>query len=144
MFDSEGGTKTTTGEALDLISWADGGIVANGMGRRTSMHLVVGQTAATMWVRNTTNGQLVPIGTWNYDQALPTDQVIHADAFIDSVNHTVTLDFGDGQTHSWTNANIVGYPGETFASYQPAYASPATDKPVKLLDVWADGTPPTV
>jgi hypothetical protein len=98
MFDSEGGTKTTTGEALDLISWADGGIVANGMGRRTSMHLVVGQTAATMWVRNTTNGQLVPIGTWNYDQALPTDQVIRADAFIDSTNHTVRLVFADGQT----------------------------------------------
>jgi hypothetical protein len=51
-----------------------------------------------MWVRNTTNGQLVPIGTWNYDQALPTDQVIRADAFIDSTNHTVRLAFADGQT----------------------------------------------
>jgi dienelactone hydrolase len=144
MFDSVNGTKTTNGEALGLISWADGGIVANGVGRRTSMHLVVGQTSATMWVRNTTNGALTPIGTYNYTAALPTDQAIHADAFIDSTNHTVTLKFGDGQAYSWTNANIVGYPGETFACYQPAYASPATDKRVKLLDVWADGTPPLV
>jgi hypothetical protein len=144
MFDTENGTKTTNGEALGLISWADGGIVANGVGRRTSMHLVVGQTSATMWVRNAVNGQLSPIGTWYYNQALPTDQKIRADAFINSTNHTVQLVFGDGQTYTWSNPNIVGYPSETFACYQPAYTSPATDTRVKLYDVWADGTPPLV
>jgi hypothetical protein len=144
MFDSEGGTKTTSSEALGLISWADGGIVANGVGRRTSMHLVVGETAATMWIRNATNGALTPIGTWYYNQALPTDQVIRADAFIDSTNHTVRLLFGDGQTYTWTNANILGYANETFACFQPAYSSPSTDKRIRILDVWADGTPPLV
>ena len=138
-FDTVGGTKTTNTQALGLVAWADGGVAASGLnGQRTSCHLAIGQTQTTLWYGNT--NQLIPIGTWDHAD-LPSDQVIHVDVEIDYTAHTVRVVFGDGQTNTWTNPNIVGLAGETFACFESFYNRPATDRRVKILSAYADGDP---
>lgn len=139
-FDDQGGTLTESG-TLCLCTWADGGIVANGFGRRTSAHAIITQNAVQWYVRDAqpgTNTTVTLLSTQPLAEPLAPGVLHRADMEVDFVNRTGTLRLGDGRSWLWVDDRIQGHPGEVYACWEPFYSGNANASRIKLARIWAN------
>lgn len=136
-FDSLGGTVGGGGSGtLAVVTWADGGIVTGGFGRRTSCHVTITASNVQWWIRDVEDGgNVTALAGRTIVGGLATD-----------VDHTVEVTIGqgtgsvviDGTAYDWTDPRIVRYPGEIFACWEPYYGG-ANKTRARIAEVWADG-----
>lgn len=136
-FDDAGGTLTESG-TMTLVTWADGGIVANGFGRRTSCHVAITQYIAQWYVRDTENGGNVTLVGTRALSKLPANTDLTADVRITEGVGTVEV---YGQTLTWEDPRISTIDGERFTCWEPYYGGPDRTR-VQIAEVWSDGTAP--
>lgn len=140
VFNDQGGTLTDSGSTMTLISWADGGIVANGFGRRTSLHVAITRSAMLWYVRDVENGGTVAlISNQTISPALPLNELVGAEATIDPVAHTGRVKLKDGRTYNVSDSRIAAYTGEVYACWEPYYNGSTTSPRINLGRVWTDG-----
>jgi len=141
MFDSMGGTRTGTGCTLCLVSWADGGIVANGFGRRTRAHVVVTPTGVSYFVRDVlgNNISVTNIRNWGFTAPLNFNEFYEMQVSISGTTATVTV--SNGFVGSITDSRIGPRDGETFACFEPFYNNESIDARVRVDSVGFKGVP---
>lgn len=139
VFDDQGGTLTGTGSTMTLISWADGGIVANGFGRRTSMHVAITRSAVLWYVRDVAGGGTVTlVSNQTVSPQLPLNQIVGANVTIPTPG-TGIVKLRDGRSYTTTDARIAQYTGEVYACWEPFYNGSATAPRVRVSKVWSSG-----
>lgn len=140
VFNDQGGTLTDSGSTMTLISWADGGIVTNGFGRRTSLHVAITRSAMLWYVRDVENGGTVTlISNQTISPALPLNELVGAEATIDPVAHTGRVKLKDGRTYNVSDSRIAAYTGEVYACWEPYYNGSTTSPRIQIGRVWTDG-----
>jgi hypothetical protein len=140
MFDDHDKQLTASG-TLCLVSWADGGIVANGFGRRTSMHVTITQNAIQWYIRTETPGSQASVtllSTQVFAEKLPPNKLITVNIEVDFANHFGTVVFSNGRRYTWYDTRIVGYPDEIYACWEPFYSGNALASRVRIAKIWAD------
>lgn len=138
-FSTLGGSTGSTGSGtLALVTWADGGIVAEGFGRRTSCHVTITSTLVQWYVRDVENGGAVTLlSSKNISPSLRSDVDHIAEVTIGNGTGTVTI---DGTSYTWTDPRITPIDGERFACWEPYYGGAGKTR-VQVSEMWADGTP---
>lgn len=139
--DTMGGTRTGLGGTLCLATWADGGYVLNGPGRRTRCHFVIHPRGASYYVRDVETvaaGALVNIQNWGGTFATDVEHTV--EVRLDGT--TATVDVNDGEwVRSITDPRIAHREGETFPCWEPFYNNDGTDVRARIAEVWCDGAP---
>lgn len=139
IFDDQAGSLTGTGSTMTLISWADGGIVANGFGRRTSMHVAITRSAVLWYIRDVVDGGTVTlVSNQTISPPLPLNEVVGADVTITAVGSGLVR-LRDGRSYTVTDSRIAQYTGEVYACWEPYYNGSATAPRVRIGRVWANG-----
>lgn len=140
VFDDQGGTLTDAGATMTLISWADGGIVANGFGRRTSCHVAITRTAVLWYVRDVAGGGSVTlVSNQTISPALPVNAVVGADITVNHASGVGVTRLRDGRTYTVTDPRITQFPNEVYACWEPYYNGSATTPRIRIGRVWANG-----
>lgn len=136
-FDTLGGTVGGGGSGtMTLITWADGGIVANGFGRRTSAHVTITAANVQWWVRDVAGGGNVTPLTGRSTGGLASNTLHTVEVDVKPGVGRVTL---NGVEYEWTDPRIVQYPGESWACWEPYYGG-ANRTRVRIAEIWAAGS----
>jgi len=140
-WDTLGGARTGLGGTLCLVSWADGGIVTNGFGRRTRAHVVITPTGISYFVRDVlgNNITVTNIRSWGFATPLALDTYHEFRVSIDGT--TATVSASNGFVGTVTDPRIAPRDGETFACFEPYYSAEATDARVRVASVRFTGEP---
>jgi len=141
VFDDKNGTRTGNGGTATLVTWADGGIVANGFGRRTRLHFVVTPTGMSYFVRDSTvaGTAVTNIYSFTFPVQLAKNTVHRADISISGT--TATMNINSGQyIKTVTDARIAARAGETFFCVENYYTTDGTDARVQFQKTWATTT----
>lgn len=138
-FDDAGGTLTGGSGTLALVTWADGGIVAEGFGRRTSCHVTITANAVQWYVRTVENGGAVTLlSTRTIPGGLRVGIDHLVEVFIEEGRGEVRIDTDSGFT--WVDSRIKPIDGERFACWEPYYGGSGKTR-VLIGEAWAEGDP---
>ena len=143
VFDDRSGTLTTNG-VYALISWADGGIAANGQGRRTGMHIIISSVGVVeITTRGAVSGEFVSVARWQVPDFNKSGTRVNHIEVVRS-NETITIHL-NGMNFTVTDPRFKAVEGEHFACWEPFPGStPATAVRARTKSVWADGMAQTV
>ena len=139
-FNSEGGTRTTGGSAA-INAWADGGIAANGGGRRTPAHVDLTQASCGLGVRAVegAGGAIEQVGgRYTFPTPLEVDKWYTLEWYISG--DTAVVMMPDGHVHVATDPRIQSIPA-TFADFQVTGIAGADSLITEIRQVWADSAP---
>ncbi len=143
-FSNLGGTVGGGGSGtLCLATWADGGLVASGHGRRTSCHVTVLNNLVQWYVRTTESlDDVVLVASRTISPALSVNSDHTIDVYISEGHGEVVID--GGTPYTWDDARIALYEGERWACWEPYYGGSNKTR-VQTAEVWADGdSPPSI
>lgn len=139
-FNSEGGTRTEGG-SIAINAWADGGIAANGGGRRTPAHVDLTRVSCGLGVRaeEGAGGTIVTVGgRYTFPTPLEVDKWYTLEWYVSG--DTAVVMMPDGHVHVATDPRIQSIPA-TFADFQATGVTGADSLITEIRQVWADSAP---
>ena len=136
IWDSNDGALVGAGGTIALVSWADGGVATSGLGRRTSCHLTLTSVGVLQyWVREQVGGTLTPIWATTIPAMVGDGSTVHrVEVLVGPGRALVSV---DEYLTLITDSRIALHDGETFACWEPYYATPATDVRCRIQRHWA-------